>query len=181
MYKQNLVSVCFPSGIFILFRFIYNRFVFLMVLVTSRTRSTDFQIRRFTDQISGVQVSRRSRRRNKELRVIKIYNPWTPFFSKVLYFVEIWLIFHVRDKTDLSKFGCLSGKLTAFCLLDTIHDWLSHLDSLWKHLRFWSSWTFLKPSIALGSMCCHETDWLRGRTILDTMGYQLSFQPKTAC
>ena len=67
MYKQNLVSICFPSGIFILFCFIYNRFVFLV--------EPDLPISRFEDSQIRFQEFKcnRSRRRNKDLRVIKIY------------------------------------------------------------------------------------------------------------
>ena len=53
VYKENLVSICFPSGIFTSFRFIYNRFVFLVELDLPISRFEDSQL----DQISRVQVS----------------------------------------------------------------------------------------------------------------------------
>ena len=60
----------------------------------------------------------------------------TPCISKVLEdFVIKWMISDIRDKIDPRQFGCLKGKSTTYCLLDLVHNWLSHLDSPGQYLR----------------------------------------------
>ena len=60
----------------------------------------------------------------------------TPCLSKVLEnFVVSWLIDDVKDKIDPCQFGCLKGTSTAYCLLNMLHTWLSHLHFHGKHLR----------------------------------------------
>ena len=60
----------------------------------------------------------------------------TPCISKVLEdFVVKWMISDIRDKIDPRQFGCLKGRSTTHCLLDMVHNWLSHLDSPGQYLR----------------------------------------------
>ena len=60
----------------------------------------------------------------------------TPCISKVLEdFVIKWMISDIRDKIDPRQFGCLKGSSTTYCLLDMVHNWISHLDSTGQYLR----------------------------------------------
>ena len=60
----------------------------------------------------------------------------TPCISKVLEdFVVKWMISDIRDKIDPGQSGCLKGRSTTYCLLDMVHNWLSHLDSPGQYLR----------------------------------------------
>ena len=67
-----------------------------------------------------------------EIRPISL----TLCISKVLEdFVVKWMISDIRDKIDPRQFGCLKGRSTTYCLLDMVHNWLSHLDSPGQYLR----------------------------------------------
>ena len=44
-------------------------------------------------------------------------------------------MFDVENLIDTQQFGCLRGSSTAYCLLDMIHNWLSHLDSPDRYIR----------------------------------------------
>ena len=60
----------------------------------------------------------------------------TSCLAKVLEdFVVRWIMFDVENLIDTQQSGCLRGSSTAYCLLDMIHNWLSHLDSLDRHIR----------------------------------------------
>ena len=51
-------------------------------------------------------------------------------FPKTLKTLSLkWMISDIRDKIDPRQFGCLKGRSTTYCLLDMVHNWLSHLDS----------------------------------------------------
>ena len=60
----------------------------------------------------------------------------TPCIFKVLQdFVVKWMISDIGDKIVSRQFGCLKGRSTTYCLLDMVHNWLSHLDSPGQYLR----------------------------------------------
>ena len=59
----------------------------------------------------------------------------TSCLAKVLEdFVVRWMS-DVENSIDIQKFGCLRGSSTAYCLLDMIQNWLSHLDPPDTHIR----------------------------------------------
>ena len=63
----------------------------------------------------------------------------TPCISKILEdFVIKWKISNIRDKIDPCQSWCLKGRSTTHpdhCLLDMVHNWLSHLDTPGPNLR----------------------------------------------
>ena len=60
----------------------------------------------------------------------------TSCLAKVLEdFAVRWIMFDVENLIDTEQFGCLRDSSTSYCLLDMIHNWLSHLDSPDRHIR----------------------------------------------
>ena len=61
---------------------------------------------------------------------------FTSCLAKVLEdFAVRWIMFDVENLIDTQQFGCLRDSSTSYCLLDMIHNWLSHLDSSDRHIR----------------------------------------------
>ena len=46
-----------------------------------------------------------------------------------------WIFSDLSDKIDPQQFGCLKGTSTTYCLLDILHNWLSHLDNPYNYIR----------------------------------------------
>ena len=173
MYKQNLVSICFPSGIFILFRFIYNRFVFPVEPNLPISRFEDSQIR-FQEFKCN-----RSRRRNKDLRAIKIYKDtrkilllckYQLFRGQLLWMFLVENVILRLPKTRKSlQMLIISDKCKKCCkrvieTIKAIQCWFFSLQKINRRSLLWSvRWnrrSLLKNSILLFHPRDHNKDLL---------------------